>query len=40
MTGKKSGLPASVAARLLKRAKQTGDGYPRWSFQGSCDKLL
>ena len=27
MTGKKSGLPASVAARLLNRAKQTGDDY-------------
>jgi len=25
MTGKKSGLAASVAARLLNRAKQTGD---------------
>ena len=27
MTGKKSGLPASVAARPLNRAKQTGDDY-------------
>ena len=27
MTGKKSNLPASVAARLLNRAKQTGDTY-------------
>jgi len=27
MTGKKSNLPASVAARLLNRAKQTGDDY-------------
>jgi hypothetical protein len=27
MTGKKSNLPASVAARLLNRAKQTGDEY-------------
>ena len=28
MTGKKSNLPASVAARLLNRAKQTGADYP------------
>jgi hypothetical protein len=27
MTGGKSNLPASVAARLLHRAKQTGDVY-------------
>ena len=27
MTGRKSNLPASVAARLLNRAKQTGDDY-------------
>ena len=27
MTGGKSNLPASVAARLLNRAKQTGDDY-------------
>jgi hypothetical protein len=27
MTGKKSNLPASVAARLLNRAKQTGDDF-------------
>lgn len=27
VTGKKSNLPASVAARLLNRAKQTGDDY-------------
>ena len=27
MTGGKSNLPASVAARLLHRAKQTGDAY-------------
>lgn len=27
MTGRKSNLPASIAARLLDRAKQTGDDY-------------
>jgi hypothetical protein len=36
MTGKKSDLPASVAARLLSRAKQTGDDYPPQSG-AHCD---
>ena len=35
MTTKKSNLPASVAARLLNRAKQTGDDY-RTLLTGYC----
>lgn len=35
MTGKKSNLPASVAARPLKRAKQTGDDY-QTLLEGFC----